>query len=96
MIWRLGCWRSRIATHLPVPEMLSVAGFDDTTLAQVVWPPLTTIRQPVRDLADTATQLLLGEGGLEHRRLPHELISRESIAAPRTKPFILRKKSETL
>jgi LacI family transcriptional regulator len=80
--------------HVPVPEMLSVAGFDDTTLAQVVWPPLTTIRQPVRELADTATQLLLGDGGLEHRRLPHELIARESIAAPRTKTLTLRKKTE--
>jgi LacI family transcriptional regulator len=65
-----------------VPEQLSVAGFDDTTLARVVWPPLTTIRQPVRDLAFTATSLLLGDGGLEHRRLPHELIQRESVAAP--------------
>jgi LacI family transcriptional regulator len=77
--------------HVPVPAMLSVTGFDDTTLAQVVWPPLTTIRQPVRELADTATQLLLGEGGIEHRRLPHDLITRESVAAPRGKPLTLRK-----
>ena len=77
--------------HVPVPEMLSVVGFDDTTLAQVVWPPLTTIRQPVRELADMATQLLLGDGGIEHRRLAHDLITRESVAAPRTKPLILRK-----
>jgi LacI family transcriptional regulator len=81
--------------HVPVPEMLSVVGFDDTTLAQVVWPPLTTIRQPVRDLADTATQLLLGEGGIEHRRLPHDLISRESVSGPRTKPLTQRKSKTT-
>ncbi len=36
---------------MQVPEQLSVGGFDDTTLARVVWPPLTTVRQPVRDLA---------------------------------------------
>jgi len=30
-----------------VPAELSVAGFDDTTLARTVWPPLTTIRQPM-------------------------------------------------
>jgi LacI family transcriptional regulator len=65
-----------------VPDQLSVAGFDDTTLARVVWPPLTTIRQPVRDLAYTAAGLLLGDGGLEHRRLPHELVLRESVGAP--------------
>ena len=67
---------------IPIPEQLSVAGFDDTTLARVVWPPLTTIRQPVRDLAYTAAGLLLGDGGLEHRRLSHQLIERESVAAP--------------
>lgn len=67
---------------IAIPDSLSVAGFDDTTLARVVWPPLTTIRQPVRDLAFTATDLLLGDGGLEHRRLSHELVERESVAAP--------------
>ncbi len=65
-----------------IPEQLSVAGFDDTILAQVVWPPLTTIYQPVRALAETATELLLGKGGIEHRRLPHELIHRASVAPP--------------
>ncbi len=65
-----------------VPEKLSVAGFDDTTLARVVWPPLTTINQPVRDLAATAAELLFGSGSIEHRRLPHQLIERESVAPP--------------
>jgi LacI family transcriptional regulator len=68
---------------LDVPGDLSVAGFDDTTLARVVWPPLTTIRQPVRDLAFTATDMLLRGGGLvEHQRLPHDLIIRDSTAPP--------------
>jgi LacI family transcriptional regulator len=67
---------------IQIPEQLSVAGFDDTTLACVVWPPLTTVRQPFRELASTAADLLFGEGGIEHRRLPHELISRESVAPP--------------
>jgi LacI family transcriptional regulator len=67
---------------IQIPEQLSVAGFDDTTLARVIWPPLTTVRQPVRELASTAADLLFGEGGIEHRRLPHELISRESVAPP--------------
>lgn len=77
---------------IAVPEQLSVAGFDDTTLARVVWPPLTTINQPVRELASTATELLLGSGGIEHRRLPHQLIERESVAPP----YLPRKKSKTI
>jgi LacI family transcriptional regulator len=65
---------------IAVPDQLSVAGFDDTTLARTVWPPLTTIRQPMFELADTATQLLLSGCGITHRRLPHELIERRSTA----------------
>lgn len=66
---------------LDVPAVLSVAGFDDTDLAQLVWPPLTTIRQPTRDLAYTAAGLLFSMGGnTEHRRLQHELIVRASTA----------------
>ena len=63
-----------------VPGDLSVAGFDDTTLARTVWPPLTTIHQPMFDLAYTATDLLLGNGELVHRRLAHRLVERASVA----------------
>ena len=73
------------ALGLDVPEDLSVAGFDDTALASVVWPPLTTIRQPVRDLAYTAAALLFGgDEGVIHQRLPHELVIRASTGRPRT------------
>ena len=62
-----------------VPGALSVAGFDDTELASAVWPPLTTIRQPTRDLAYSAAGLLFSEEvGVVHRRLQHELIVRGS------------------
>jgi LacI family transcriptional regulator len=62
-----------------VPRQLSVAGFDDTDLASVVWPPLTTIRQPVRDMGYAAADLLLRTGeGPEQRRLAHNLIIRGS------------------
>ena len=74
-----------VAHHrgIAVPDALSVAGFDDTPLAQLVWPPLTTIRQPTRDLAFAAASLLFEKvEGVEHRRLEHALIIRGSVAAP--------------
>jgi LacI family transcriptional regulator len=71
---------------LDLPGDLSVAGFDDTTLARSVWPPLTTIRQPMFDLAHTATDILIAGGDINHRRLPHTLVERASIAPPRRKP----------
>jgi DNA-binding LacI/PurR family transcriptional regulator len=33
--------------HLDVPGDLTVVGFDDSTVATTLWPPLTTIHQPV-------------------------------------------------
>jgi LacI family transcriptional regulator len=67
-----------------LPDELSVAGFDDTELASAVWPPLTTIRQPTRDLAYTAAGLLFERpDGVEHRRLQHDLVLRQSTAKPR-------------
>ena len=41
-----------------VPDELSVAGFDDIPLAQQIYPALTTIRQPVRKMAEAAAEIL--------------------------------------
>ena len=77
-----------VAAHqmgIRVPEDLSVAGFDDIPLARQVWPPLTTVRQPIRKMAELATNLLIrilrGEGlGAHIYEIPTELIIRESIS----------------
>jgi LacI family transcriptional regulator len=68
---------------LDIPGDLSVVGYDDIALARMVWPPLTTIRQPIFELASAATDLLLTGANLVHRRLPHALIERQSVAAPK-------------
>ena len=66
-----------------VPDELSVAGFDDTAFAGIVWPALTTVRQPIRQLAEAAVGLLLApDQGNERRELRHELIVRDSVAPP--------------
>ncbi|MBN9144604.1 MULTISPECIES: LacI family DNA-binding transcriptional regulator [unclassified Novosphingobium] len=67
---------------MALPEQLSVVGFDDTTLARTVWPALTTIHQPMVELARTATEILIAGGDITHRRLPHTLVERASVAAP--------------
>ena len=67
---------------IEVPRELSVAGFDDTTLARTVWPPLTTIHQPMAQLARSATEILITGGDITHRRLPHTLVERASVAPP--------------
>jgi LacI family transcriptional regulator len=71
---------------LDVPGELSVAGFDDSPFSRYAWPPLTTVRQPITELARLATEVLLqqvkgGEGEVEHR-LQAELVRRASTAGP--------------
>ena len=51
----------RIADQLgvDVPGQLSIAGFDDITLARQVFPALTTIRQPLSQMAEQAAAILI-------------------------------------
>jgi LacI family transcriptional regulator len=44
---------------LSIPGDLSVIGYDDSPLASQLWPALTTIRLPVRDLGRQAASMLL-------------------------------------
>ena len=77
--------------HLDVPADLSVCGFDDTAFASSIWPELTTIRQPIAEMARRAVDLLAGElrGGRSgksakptHVTLDYTLVRRQSDAAP--------------
>jgi len=75
------------ARGLRVPEDLSVVGFDDTQLARSVSPPLTTVRQPLREMGGvalrTALRLAVGEKlDSHHVELATELVVRHSTAPP--------------
>jgi LacI family transcriptional regulator len=68
-----------------VPEDLSVVGFDDTRLAQMASPPLTTVRQPLREMGGVALRTALRLAGGEkveshHIELATELVVRASSA----------------
>jgi LacI family transcriptional regulator len=64
---------------IEVPGALSIAGFDDSDLARAVWPPLTTIHQPVYDLAAAAADLILAGAAPQQRvTLEHKLMVRAS------------------
>jgi len=68
---------------LSVPEDVSVCGFDDSWVAKSVWPYLTTIRQPIEDMARAAAQILLDRGNAgatQFRQLDFALIERDSVA----------------
>ena len=44
---------------LDVPGDISIVGFDDTPVASHMWPPLTTVRQPIAGMAEAATTGLI-------------------------------------
>ncbi|HEX2013330.1 MAG TPA: LacI family DNA-binding transcriptional regulator [Roseateles sp.] len=72
---------------LAVPADLSIAGFDDSPAASLVWPPLTTVRQPVVQMARAAVDLLIAPADAEAPEpappcvLPHQLLVRDSTSA---------------
>ena len=67
---------------LTLPGDLSVVGFDRTDVAALVWPPLTTVAQPFRDLGREAAALLVRpHGAIEHLILPTSLWIGGSTAA---------------
>ena len=83
----LGAYRAARAAGLRIPEDLSIIGFDDIPAAEWVEPGLTTIRQPVVQMAETAMRALLrhldGDEELPQRiELGTELVVRGSTAPP--------------
>ena len=70
---------------LPVPDDVSLVGYDDVLLARYLYPPLTTIRQPITEMGRAAAQLalqLLDETAAEEvtRKFEPTLVRRQSVA----------------
>ncbi len=72
-----------------LPQSLSIAGFDDVPVASMIWPRLTTMRQPIAEMAGIATQMVIARAtkadarpGPLHRTLRCELMVRGSTAPP--------------
>jgi DNA-binding LacI/PurR family transcriptional regulator len=66
-----------------VPDDVAVVGFDNTATATTVFPKLTTVAQPIAEMAGQAASMLLGylstrEWGQSPRILPTELVVRDS------------------
>lgn len=82
----LGALRAARAANRSVPRDIAVVGFDDLPSAASAEPPLTTVRQPVRQMGVQAVEMLVDilESGPEPARritLPTDLIVRESCGA---------------
>lgn len=86
----LGALRQIADAGLRVPQDVSLVGFDDLYISQYVEPPLTTVRQPMRQMGNlamtTLLRLIAGEGICQDIKVPGELIVRRSTAPPQENP----------
>lgn len=81
----LGAIRGAQDVGLSVPKDVSIVGFDDSMLAGMATPPLTTIRQPRRDIGAAAVELAINmidnqPHAQRHVQVDCTLIERESVA----------------
>ena len=86
----LGVLNAAKNLRMSIPQDLSLVGFDDMPFAALLSPPLTTVRQPIRELGEAGAnflfQLIEGKlGQLPVLRLPVELILRDSVRRIPTK-----------
>lgn len=73
---------------IDVPRQIAVTGFDDSEIAKLSWPPLTTVRQSIVEQAIEATRLLIRQGlsgaPMAHVEQPVELVIRHSTIGAAT------------
>ena len=84
----IGSFHEIKSAGLQVPRDISIVGFDDIRYAEVTDPPLTTIRQPAKEIGERVMYQLCrcieaGKGASsEPEIVPHELVIRQSVAKP--------------
>lgn len=67
-----------------VPRDLSIIGFDDSPIAAHIWPPLTTVGWPIREMGKAAALKLVApaDKAAQRARFPAQLVKRLSVARP--------------
>lgn len=80
----IGAAHAAIASGLRIPGDISIAGFDDISMAAVFFPPLTSISHQYEELAALTLQAAIAaiRGEHPHHVLPPLLVVRDSTAAP--------------
>ena len=85
----IGVMKAARDRGMDVPFDLSIVGFDDLPMASRVWPNLTTVRLPVRDMGRMAAERLtarsrgLDPAALDQPEIIPSLVVRDSAAPPR-------------
>lgn len=75
---------------LRIPDDLSIVGFDNQPIAQSLWPGLTTVHQPIADMAEKAVAIVASYSRSDNPEerttrdiiLPYQIIARGSLTKP--------------
>lgn len=80
-----GIYKVALRAGISIPRQLSVIGYDDSSLASRLWPPLTSVRRHTRDTGRTAAAMLIQPEGtpmLPTASVRPHLIVRDSCQPP--------------
>lgn len=82
----IGVYTAARKAGLNIPDDLSIVGFDDTPMASRIWPQMTTVRLPIRDMGKFAAERLLdqiqGKSVKVTKQFTPEIVVRQSTARP--------------
>ncbi|MFT4011759.1 MAG: substrate-binding domain-containing protein, partial [Nocardioidaceae bacterium] len=77
----------------PIPRSLAIVGFDDSAVARLASPALTTVAQPIREMGNEAARIAIGiamraapgaePAARDQRVLPTRMVIRESCGCGR-------------
>lgn len=77
-----GCLRAAHQLGLRVPQDVSVAGFGDSYVAEIVSPRLTSVHVPTREMAKAAVELIVSgrtaDPAVQSQVMPHRIVMGES------------------
>jgi len=82
----IGCMRAVHEHGLLVPEDISIVGFDDIDSAAYQNPPLTTVRQPLKEMGRMAAQTVLSRIGIANQESHEIVVEPELVVRGTTAP----------
>jgi LacI family transcriptional regulator len=82
-----GAYHAARERGVDIPRDLSIVGFDDSPIAAHIWPPMTTVGWPIREMGKAAALKLVSPDTAEAKPscFPARLVTRNSVAPPSKK-----------
>ena len=91
-IQAVGLMRAAHELGIALPDEVAIVSFDGTQESEYSWPPITSARQPVKEMAEAALRTVLDPTRVpSHQEFPMDLLIRRSCGCPDPAPTSTRK-----